>query len=81
MVVINTNRFLMENGLLETYVPGFGANERGDSQPVAQLELEDGELRLSRVTQSGGYEEATIPRDKEHRTRGTERSDLVTQSE
>jgi hypothetical protein len=79
-VVINTNRFLMEDGLLEIYVPGFGANEQGDSQPVAQLEFEDGELKLSWVTESGGYEDATIPRNKHQKTRAAKASRPVSTS-
>lgn len=80
MVVINTRRFLMEDGLLEIYVPGFGSNEQGDSQPVAQLEFEDGELRLSWVTETSGYQDATIPRNKTQRPRGPKVSDSVVRS-
>jgi hypothetical protein len=80
-VVINTNRFLKEDGLLEIYVPGFGANEQGVSQPVAQLEFEDGELKLSWVTESDAYEDATIPRNKEQKARAAKANNSKSESE
>ncbi len=64
-LVINPKHFLEEDGILEIFMPGFGADENGALQPIATLEFEDGELKFSWITDNGAYEEATIPRDKD----------------
>jgi hypothetical protein len=46
-LVINPKRFLEEDGLLEIYIPGFGSDGEGNLQHIAELEFEDGELKLS----------------------------------
>jgi hypothetical protein len=64
-VVINPKRFLGEDGVLEIYMPGYGSDEQGNLQPVAELEFKDGELKLSWMTERHAYDEVVMPRDKE----------------
>jgi len=63
-VVVNSSRFLKEDSLLEICVPGYGTDENGNLQPIATIEFEDGELRLSWITEDGDYEGTNVPRDK-----------------
>lgn len=63
-LVINPKRFLEEDGLIEFYIPGFGTDDQGNLQNALALEFEDGELKLSWLTEDGSYDIAVIPRDK-----------------
>jgi hypothetical protein len=64
-LVVNSRRFLKQDSLLEIYISGHGRDENGGIQPVATIEFEDGESRLSWITEAGAYEEMTLPRDKD----------------
>jgi len=66
-LVINSRQFLKEDGLLEIYISGHGTDENGSIQPVATIEFEDGELRLSWITEDHAYEGMTLPRDKDRK--------------
>ena len=50
-LVINPRRFLEEDGVLEIYIPGFGSDEQGHLQNAVSLEFEDGELKLSWISE------------------------------
>jgi hypothetical protein len=71
-LIINPKRFLEEDGVLEIYMPGFGTDESGNLQAAVSVEFEDGELRLSWITEDGAYEEATLPRDKDRRAQAAQ---------